>query len=129
MVKCKIMNIKDIVKSEIQNCSKLELFGLLFVLVFILINAFFVKDNPVAVISAFCGILYSFFAGKGKIYCYMFGLSGTFCYSWLAFDNALWGNLLLYAGYYFPMQIVGIFSWRKNLKKGELEKIHTHLFL
>ena len=42
-------------------------------------------------------------------------------YCWLSFQSALWGNLLLYAAYYIPMQIIGYFRWNQNLKKDKKE--------
>ena len=118
------MSLKSFVKAELSGWKKIEVVFLSFVFLFIFINAIIVKDNLIAVISAICGIMYSSIAGKGKVYCYYFGLAGSFCYSYLSFKNALWGNLLLYACYYVPMQITGIFAWRKHLKKDtqEIEK-------
>lgn len=103
----------------------LEIIGLAAVLVFILVNAIIRHDSIPAVISAICGITYTFFAGKGFPVCYLFGITGSMFYSLLAFQNLLWGNLLLYAGYYIPMQILGYFRWNKHLqhKKNEIVKI------
>lgn len=117
------MKIKEFIKSELSGWKTFEVVMLSFVFLIIIVNALIVKDNIIAVVSAFCGILYSTIAGKGKVSCYFFGLTGTGCYSWLSFVNGLWGNLLLYMCYYLPMQIIGIFSWSKNLnKKREIKK-------
>ncbi len=121
------MGIKDFVKTELKGWKKAEIIGLCIVFSVIFVNAFIVKDSIIAVISAVCGILYSTIAGKGKISCYFFGLMGTCCYSWLSFENGLWGNLLLYMCYYFPMQITGIFEWRKHLKKETKEIIKKQM--
>lgn len=122
--KINMTNIKQFVKLELSGWKKTEVFGLGFVICLILFNAYFLHDSVVAVISALCGISYTVIAGKGKISCYLFGLTGTSFYAYLAFHNALYGNLLLYVAYYFPMQILGIFQWRKHLKKttNEIEK-------
>lgn len=118
-----MVNIKKFIKAELNGWKKLEIIGLFVVFSIITINAIIVKDNVIAVISAFCGILYSTIAGKGKISCYFFGIAGTCCYSWLSFTNGLWGNLILYMCYYLPMQTIGIFSWSKHLNnKYEIEK-------
>lgn len=109
--------LKDFIKAELGGWKKYETTGLFIVFLIIIVNAFIVKDDVISVISAFCGILYTVIAGKGKISCYIFGLMGTGCYSWLAFHNGLYGNLLLYLGCYFPMQIAGIFAWRKHLNE------------
>lgn len=121
------MDIKKFIKLELQGWDKLEIICLLFVFLILSINAYSLKDSPIAVVSAICGILYTFFAGKGKISCYVFGLMGSGCYSFLSFQNALFGNLLLYACYYIPMQILGIFKWKNNLHKKTQEIIKTKL--
>lgn len=115
------------IQKELQGWKIYEVIGLFAVLTFIFINAIFTKDNPIAVCSAFCGILYTTIAGKGKISCYLFGLMGSWCYIWLSFKNALWGNMLLYLCYYIPMQVLGIFKWRKHLESKSREIIKTQL--
>ena len=104
------MEITEFVKKELSGWKRYEAVSLFAVLAIVFVNAIIVKDNPIAVISAFCGILYTIIAGKGKISCYFFGLSGSWCYVLLSFANALWGNMLLYLCYYIPMQILGIFK-------------------
>lgn len=123
------MDIKEFVKYELSGWKKGEIAGLSIVFLIIFINAFIVKDSIIAVISAVCGILYTTIAGKGKVSCYIFGLCGTSCYSWLSFENALWGNLLLYMGYYLPMQVWGLFEWSRHLKRSTREIEKTHLAL
>lgn len=102
-----------------------ELTGLFTLYIILFVNAFLLKDHPAALVSAFFGITYTFLAGKGNPICYLFGVTGSGFYCWLAFHNALWGNLLLYAGYYIPMQILGFFKWNSHLKdnKNEIIKI------
>ena len=93
----------------------------------LIVNFLVFKDDPAAVCSAFFGITYTFMAGKGNPVCYMFGLSGSGFYGYLTFHNALWGNLILYLGYYIPMQILGFFRWNKHLKKGKSEIVKISL--
>lgn len=121
------MKITEITKKELQGWKLYESVGLFAVIFFILTNAYLLKDSPVAVCSAICGILYTIIAGKGKISCYFFGLAGSGCYIWLSFKNALWGNMLLYLCYYIPMQVLGIFKWKKHLEEKSKEIIKTKL--
>jgi len=121
------MKIIEFAKKELKGWKIYEVVGLFAVLIFICVNAIFTKDNPIAVCSAVCGILYTIIAGKGKISCYFFGLMGSWCYIWLSFSNALWGNMLLYLCYYIPMQISGIFKWRTHLDEKSREIIKTRL--
>lgn len=121
------MEVREFLKAELSGWKKGEVIALSIIFSVIFINAFIVKDSIIAVISAVCGILYSTIAGKGKVSCYFFGLTGTCCYSWLSFDNGLWGNLVLYMCYYFPMQILGIFEWKKHLKKTTKEIVKVQM--
>ncbi len=121
------MNLLKFIKKELAgwgNCERI-LFPAGIILIILL--SFIMKDSKVALVSAICGVSYSILAGKGKISCYFFGLCGTFCYSYISFKNALYGNLLLYLLYYFPMQILGIFQWKKHLKTESQEIIKTKL--
>ena len=120
-------SIIECIKKEFRGWKLPEIAGLLVVFAIILFNFFVLKDSKIATISAFCGIMYTVIAGKGKISCYLFGLSGSGFYSYLAYANALYGNLALYLFYYIPMQIIGVFKWKSNLKKDTQEIYKTSL--
>lgn len=111
----------------IKQFKKSELFATAFIYFILLGNVFILKDSPIAFISAFFGITYTILAGKGTPICYIFGITGSSFYGYLAFHNALWGNLLLYMGYYVPMQILGYFRWQKHLKSDSYEIVKTSL--
>ena len=121
------MKIVEFVNKELNGWKKQEIIFLSLVLLFILISSHLVKDTPIAVMSAICGIMYTIIAGKGKISCYFFGLVGSWCYVWLSLSNALWGNMLLYLCYYIPMQVLGIFRWKKHLHNDTNEIIKIKL--
>lgn len=84
-------------------------------------------QTAISIIYTISGILYTFIAGRGKVCCYLFGIIATCCYSYLAFLNHIFGNFLLNIGYYLPMQIIGIFEWKKHLKKDKQEIIKRTL--
>ena len=118
------MQITEKIKNEFKNLNSFEIiFPSISILVIIVLSVV-LKDSKIALISAVCGILYTLIAGKGKPYCYFFGMAGTLCYCYLAYKNTLYGNLLLNGGYYLPMEIIGFFAWNKHLKKetNEIEK-------
>ncbi len=121
------MKIIEFIKKELSGWGKVE--RILFPLTILLITviSLYMNDTKVALVSAICGISYTILAGKGKISCYIIGICGTLCYSYLAWENGLYGNLVLYLAYYFPMQIFGIFRWSKHLKKDSQEIIKTKL--
>lgn len=107
--------------------KRYEKFGLGIIYLILLCNLIIFRDSPIAVTSAFFGITYTFLAGKGNPICYLFGIMGSGFYGYLSFHNALWGNLLLYMGYYIPMQVIGFFKWNSHLKTGSSEIIKTSL--
>ena len=109
------MDLKNFIKQEIKGWTRGEILTILLIWLFIVTNAIITKDSIVAVISAICGISYTYIAGKGKVSCYLFGVTGSGFYCYLSLINALWGNLLLYALYYIPMQILGFIRWNKHI--------------
>lgn len=112
---------------KVDNFNNIEIAALAFVYIMLFTNFIVMQDSPIALTSAFCGITYTILAGKGNPICYLFGVTGSAFYCYLAFKSALWGNLILYAGYYVPMQILGFFQWNKNLKDSGAEIIKTFL--
>lgn len=121
------MKIKDFLLRELKGFSLFEKIFLSCVIIFLIGSSFVLNDSKIALISAICGVSYSFLAGKGKISCYFIGMLGTFCYCYIAYKNALYGNLALYAFYYFPMYIIGIINWSKNLNEKSGSIIKTYL--
>lgn len=109
------MKFTEFAKKEVSGWKTHELFILVFAFLLITYNAIILHDSVIAVCSAFLGISYTIIAGKGKISCYFFGLAGSACYIYLSLMSHLWGNALLYLAYYIPMQINGIFTWKKHL--------------
>ena len=111
----------------IKQFKKSEIIGTITIYLILLLNVFVFKDSPIAFVSAFFGITYTILAGKGTPICYIFGIMGSSFYGYLSFHNALWGNLILYMGYYVPMQILGYFRWHKHLKSDKYEIKKTFL--
>ena len=118
-----IFYLKNFLIKEFKGWSKFETIFLPVILICVLFVSLYMKDSLIATISALCGISYTILAGKGKISCYFIGMVGTLCYSFLSWKNLLFGNLILYLGYYFPMEIVGVFAWKKHLKQDKQEKV------
>ena len=121
------MALMNFIKNELQGWGKIERIIFPLEILLIVVISLYMGDNKIALISAVCGISYTILAGKGKISCYIFGLTGTMCYAYIAFLNTLYGNLFLYALYYFPMQVLGIFKWRQNLNSKTREIVKTTL--
>lgn len=57
------------------------------------------------------------FAAKGKIATYYVGIIQAGTYAWIAYSEyALYGEAMLNAFFYFPMQFIGIYVWMRHAK-------------
>lgn len=121
------MKFINYIKSEIKFFTIFERIFYSIVILSVIIISVLTKDSKIALISAICGITYTLFAGKGKVYCYYIGLTGTFLYCLIAYKNGFYGNMALYGLYFFPMQMIGIFKWKKHINKEKNEIYKTKL--
>ena len=126
MVNGKIRSIfTDFIRNELRNWHWAEItFMTAAAATVVVITLMTGGDNAVGVISAVTGIMYTLLAGKGKSSCYLFGLINSFLYGLIAMKSRIFGDMLLNWGYYFPMQIVGLFFWMRHYdpEKGEVIK-------
>lgn len=89
--------------------------GLLLSLIFVnLITGGFA--DPIGAIACITGVLCVILVAKGSVANYYFGIVNTAMYAYMAFSAALYGDFMLNAFYYFPLQFVGIWMWRKHTK-------------
>lgn len=121
------MNLKENIIKEFQNWKPHEIVIFSVSTLLILLISIFNNEHPIAILHATCGILYTLLSGKGRISCYAFGIIATFCYSYLAYKNHIYGNLVLNMCFYLPLEIYGIFAWKKHLKNGSNEIVKTSL--
>ena len=92
-----------------------EITATTFVIIILFFNAIVLHDNPITLMYGICGLLYTVLAGKGKYFCYIFGIISSCLYGYLSLIHSLWGNALLNIGYYLPMQIIGLINWKKHI--------------
>lgn len=72
------------------------------------------KDSVVALISGVTGIIGVVLCAKGKISTYFFATINVALYAWLCFENKLYGEVMLNALYFIPMNIIGFLLWSKK---------------
>lgn len=61
------------------------------------------------------GIICVVLAAKGNIWTYGFGIYNSLSYAYVSYLNGLFGETMLNALYYFPMQIVGWLIWKRRM--------------
>ena len=100
---------------------------MIFCTLFTVVLSLYMGDTLFGAAAAVTGVLYSLWAGKGKLSCYFFGIFNSFAYGLLAFKATLYGEVVLNWGWYFPMMFVGLFCWKRNLKTDVQEIIKRRL--
>lgn len=86
-------------------------------------------DNIRGIMMASTGVICVVLTGKGKMSCYIFGLINTVLYAWISFEAKYYGEVMLNALYYVPMQFVGWHLWRKHLNQDTQEVDKSRLSL
>lgn len=99
---------------------------------FLVINVylfFAFQDTLLGLISSTAGVLCVVLAGKGKMSTFYVGIIQAATYAYISYTYALYGEVMLNALFYLPMQFVGIYMWRKHLVgngvRGEDIKVRT----
>jgi len=75
------------------------------------------KDSWIGMISSLAGMLSVVLVAKGKISNYYFGIINVSLYAILAYNQAFYGEVMLNALYFLPMQFYGLWIWRKKTNK------------
>lgn len=120
------MKIKEFIKNELSGWKKLEVLWLLSACVIITSLSIYWKDTVMGIVSATTGVACVVLTGKGKLSAYIFGLVNCVLYAIIAYNAKLYGETMLNAIYYVPMQFVGFYVWNKNMnnENHEVKKIH-----
>lgn len=63
-------------------------------------------------IAGIAGVICVVLVAKGSIWNYLFGLVNVSLYAWISWRASLYGDAVLNALYYLPMQFVGWWQWR-----------------
>jgi len=85
--------------------------------IFTLINIYLFfawGDSLLGLISSLSGMLCVVLAGKGKISTFYVGLIQASTYAYISYGYGLYGEAMLNAIFYFPMQFIGIYMWNRN---------------
>lgn len=98
------------------NWKKTEVLWLLSATAIITALSIYWGDSLVGILSALTGIVCVILTAKGKISCFGWGLINCALYAYIGFQNKYYGEFLLNAFYYIPMQFVGFYTWKKHMK-------------
>lgn len=122
------MNLKRFIKEEISGWKKIEVLWLFVACTIITSLSIYWKDTIMGIVSATTGVACVVLTGKGKLSAYIFGLVNCVLYAIISYNANLYGETMLNALYYIPMQFVGFYVWNKNMdkEKHEVKKLHMN---
>lgn len=117
----------EILKNELKGWKKWEVAWLLIACVIICGLSIYWGDNLMGIISATTGVACVVCTGKGKLSAYMFGLVNCALYAIISYKASLYGETMLNAIYYVPMQFYGFYIWNKNMNMSTYEVKKKHM--
>ena len=107
--------MKDFFKNEVKGWTRFEIIWLLVASITIFSLSIYWKESSIGIISSLTGVLCVIFTGKGKLSAYIFGLINSVLYAYIAYKSQFYGEVMLNALYYVPMQFIGFFLWKNPL--------------
>lgn len=120
--------VKNFIKNELEGWNGWEITWLVIACAVITGLSIYWKDTLMGIISSTTGVACVVCTGKGKLSAYVFGLINSILYAIISYKAALYGETMLNALYYVPMQFVGFYVWNKHMndKTKEVEKKHMN---
>lgn len=119
--------MRDFIKNELTGWKKLELFWLVLACSVITGLSVYWGDTLMGIVSSTTGVACVVCTGKGKLSAYIFGLINSILYAIIAYKATLYGETMLNALYYVPMQFVGFYIWNKNMNSETHEVTKRHM--
>ena len=99
--------LKSFLKSELTGWKMLEILWLVLATAVILGLSIYWGDNIISILAAVTGVWCVILTGKGKRSSFIFGSVNVVFYVIISLEAKYYGEVMLNALYYFPMNIVG----------------------
>ena len=122
-----IDKVKQIVKDEFRGWKFWELAWMAIAVLTIIAVSIYWNESLIGVISAVTGVICVICTGKGKLSAYVFGAINTLLYAIIAFQVKYYGEVMLNALYYFPLQFYGLYVWAKHMNPETNEVIKIRM--
>lgn len=107
--------MKELLRNEVSGWKKIEATWLILSCTVITALSLYWGDTLMGIISSTTGVLSVVCTGKGKLSAYVFGLVNSVLYAIISYKANLYGETMLNALYYVPMQFIGFYVWSKNM--------------
>lgn len=83
--------------------------------------------DALGTLSAVTGVVCVVLVAKRSIWNYLFGLINVTTYALIAYRSQLYGDAILNAAYYLPMQFAGFALWRKHSSDQSRQSVQSRL--
>lgn len=113
----------NVIKREFEGWKFWEVAWLLIACGTIIGLSIYWNDTLMGIISATTGVACVICTGKGKLSAYVFGLINCVLYAIISYQAKLYGETMLNAIYYVPMQFYGFYVWSKNMNEETKEVV------
>lgn len=116
--------IREFIHNELSGWKKWEICWLLIACAVILGLSLYWHDTAVGIICATTGVASVVCTGKGKLSAYLFGTVNVVLYTIISWEAKYYGEVMLNALYYFPMEFYGFYVWSRHMNQEthEVEK-------
>lgn len=119
--------VKTFFKNELSGWKFWEVIWMVIAVSGIIALSVYWQDTPMGIISASTGVACVICTGKGKLSAYIFGLVNSALYAIISYKSTYYGETMLNALYYVPMQFVGFYTWSKNMNTNTNEVNKRHM--
>ena len=120
-------SFKKYIKSELTGWKPFDVIWLAIATAVILGLSIYWKDTWMSLLAAITGVWCVILTGKGKRSSFIFGLINVIFYAIVAFQAKYYGEVMLNALYYLPMNFVGWFAWKKHMNDDTGEVVKERL--
>jgi len=114
-------------KNELSGWKKSEVAWLFSACAIITGLSLYWGDSLMGIISSVTGVACVVLTGKGKLSAYLFGLVNCVLYAIISYQAKLYGETMLNAIYYVPMQFVGFYVWSRHMDQDTGEVIKKRM--
>lgn len=122
-----VEKIREIARNELTGWKKWEVGWLITACVVIIALSLYWQDTLMGIVSATTGAACVICTGKGKLSAYLFGLVNSVLYALISYKAALYGETMLNAIYYVPMQFIGFYTWSKHMNSETKEVVKKNM--
>ena len=119
--------VRTWLQNEISGWKKWEVAWLITACAIIVALSIYWQDTWMGILSATTGSACVICTGKGKLSAYVFGLVNSVLYAIISYQAALYGETMLNALYYVPMQFVGFYTWSRHMNTETNEVIKKNM--